>query len=105
MNPFKKMLRKNGTPQQYGLAWYKSDQWRRLREVSSDAEDMEARYEDWRQLAEEKLAELRKLGIQVRKVEVDVNELLTWCGIHGLPVNSETRAQFVTNKLQQSESG
>lgn len=97
------MLKKNSIPQHVGLAWYKPEQWQRLREVASDVKDIEERYEDWQLIAEEKLAELRMLGIQVQKVEVDINELVAWCAIHGLLVNAESRAKFVAKKLEQKK--
>ncbi|MEP7342744.1 MAG: hypothetical protein ABI977_33755 [Acidobacteriota bacterium] len=103
MNPLKKLLMKKLLPQHTGIAWYKREQWKRLREVSSDAADIEEQYEDWRQLAEEKIAELQAMCIQVEKVEVDVNEMLAWCAVHGQPLNAESRASFVTKKLEERE--
>ena len=34
-----------------GFAWYKEEQWQRLREVCPDRDKLEERYEDWRRTA------------------------------------------------------
>jgi len=35
-----------------GIAWYRPEQWERLREVSEDVENLEETYEAWLETAE-----------------------------------------------------
>lgn len=83
-----------------GVAWYRPEQWKRLREISSDVDELEETYDEWLQAASMNFEEVEKLGVYLQKVDIDVNELLMWCGIRGLPVNGESRSRFVTEKLR-----
>lgn len=56
-----------------GLAWYRLEQWTRLREVSEDAERLvEEKYDDWLQVAQCILRGLQDRGVRVQPTEVDV---------------------------------
>jgi hypothetical protein len=83
-----------------GIAWYRPEQWERLRRISSDADELEETYEEWLRVVSQKSAELVIPGVSLRKVDVDVNELLIWCGMRNLPVDGTSRARFVAEKLQ-----
>ena len=88
-----------------GVAWYRPEQWKRLRQVADDVNELEETYEEWLSLATQKIAELQAQGIQIEKVEIDINELLTYCNIRGLPVTAKSRAEFVTDKLRKRYEG
>jgi GTP cyclohydrolase I len=89
--------------QTIGIARYRADQWEQLRGISADPDRLEKTYEEWLSYAKKQLAELRSKGCKVQKVDVDLDELLSWCTHKRLPLNGESRAQFVAHKLQQSE--
>ena len=88
-----------------GLAWYRPDQWPRLRAISEDRDQLELNHEEWLRMASERFDDLRRQGQQVQKVEVDVEDLLKWCRTRGLPVNSSTRAQYAAARLRSLEEG
>lgn len=96
----KKSRSKNKPAMITGIAWYRPEQWQRLRQVASDRGDLEERYEEWLTLASQKLAELKQAGFRIEKMEVDVEELLSWCAVRGLPVDASARSQFVADKLR-----
>ena len=83
-----------------GVSWYRPEQWDRLREISEDKATFEITYEaslvEW----EKKIQQLEAQGIRPIKVEVDVEELLTWCTTQGLAVTPETRTKFMMNTLR-----
>jgi|SRR6266508_4499865 len=83
-----------------GVSWYRPEQWDRLREISEDKATFEITYEaslvEW----EKKIQDLEAQGIRPIKVEVDVEELLTWCTTQGLAVTPETRTKFMMNTLR-----
>jgi len=87
-----------------GLAWYRADQWARLRAISEDRDQLELNHEEWLRTASERFEDLRRQGQQVQKVEVDVEDLLKWCRTQGLPLNSSTRAQYAAQRLRNSSS-
>lgn len=87
-----------------GVAWYRQEQWQLLRSVSEDRDRLEATYEAWLRQAEETLADMKSNGLNVRKVEVDVNELAEWCSSRAVPVNSQSRSDFVADKTRTAAS-
>jgi hypothetical protein len=83
-----------------GLAWYRADQWPRLLASSEDRDQLEGRYEERLQMASERYQDLRRKGVRVEKVDVDVEELLKWCQAKGLGVNSSSRAEYAGHRLR-----
>lgn len=88
-----------------GCAWYRAEQWERLREISVDRDDLEETHAEWVVNAEETLRGMRKAGMLVDKVEVDVEELLAWCKARQLDVDGGARAKYAGEMLRQRDAG
>jgi hypothetical protein len=89
-----------------GCAWYRPEQWERLREISVDRDDLGATYEEWERNAEANLEKLNEMGLHSVKVDIDVEELVNWCMVQNCLVDGEARAQYATERLRLSrESG
>src|SRR5947209_5325335 len=86
-----------------GIAWYRKEQWSRWREISSDRDEMCASYEDWLSRAEDTVWNLTKQGLEVHKVEIDVDEFLQWAGKESMPTTGHTRSEFANQKLGRRE--
>ncbi len=86
--------------QTIGIAWFRPDQWERLREVSADSVELEADHNDWLGHAEKTLFELHTQGMNVVRVDVDVEDLLHWCRTKQRPVNAESRSKYAAELLQ-----
>lgn len=86
-------------------AWYRAEQWERLREVAADQETLGETYEEWVANAERAVREMRRAGIHAEKVEVDVEELLAWCKARNRDVDGEARAQYAAEMLRQRHEG
>jgi hypothetical protein len=84
-----------------GVAWYRSSQWQRLREVAEDVENLDESYEAWLQTAEKMIREGIPSNLSIEKVDVDVEDLLAWSNVRGLAVNGTTRSQYVSEKLRE----
>jgi len=83
-----------------GVAWYRPEQWQRLREVSIDKDVLEETHAEWVQNAEKALQEMRRLGMDPVKVDVDVEELLQWCESQHIAVSGEARSTYVATQLR-----
>jgi hypothetical protein len=83
-----------------GVAWYRPEQWQRLREISVDRDELEDTHQEWVRDTEKAIRELNRNGIQCVKVTVEVEQLLSWCQSQNLPVNGEARSRYVAEKLQ-----
>jgi len=85
-----------------GVSWYRPEHWDRLRKISADKATFATTYEaslvDW----EKQMRQLEAQGMRPKKVEVDVEALLTWCTTQGLAITPETRTQFMMNILRES---
>ena len=86
-----------------GVAWYRRDQWDRLLEISSDRAELEDTYDEWKAVAEENLGNLAKHGYKLRKVEIDIEELLIWCNSQNRAVDGDARTEFTVVKLRESD--
>jgi hypothetical protein len=86
-----------------GIAWYKRDQWQLLLNVSADRDDLEPTYAEWYKDAEKTLEKLRQAGLDVVKVNVQIEELLDWCIGQNVPVNANARSKYAADKLHQKE--
>ncbi len=84
-----------------GVAWYRPEQWKLLREVSADVEDLEETHSEWMAAANKALRILREEGASFVKVDVDVEELLNWCREKGVKIDGAARSEFVLYKLQR----
>lgn len=82
-----------------GVAWWRPEQWQRLHDISQDSSLLEESYDDWLASAENLLREVRS-GHVLERVDVDVEQLLAWCNENGLPVNSQSRARYVSDFLR-----
>jgi hypothetical protein len=80
------------------IAWFRAEQWERLLSVSSDRKTLEGTYEEWRVNAEGQIAALQAQGFKVTRVDVDLEELINWCGIKRMPINGESRSEFAAHK-------
>ncbi len=88
-----------------GYAWYRAEQWERLREVAVDRDGLGETYEEWAANAERAIREMRRAGIYAEKVEVDVEELLAWCRAQNRDVDGGARAQYAGEVLHQRHEG
>jgi hypothetical protein len=86
-----------------GIAWYRPDQWQRVREISADGDDLHDNYLEWLQSAEERLQELRSSGLRVEKVDVHSETLILWCNERGLEINGESRSRYIAERLSKIE--
>ena len=84
-----------------GFAWYRPEQWQRVRDISADADALADSYLEWLQLAEEKIQELRSNGLRVEKVDVHSEELILWCNERGLEINAEARSRYAAERLSK----
>jgi hypothetical protein len=87
-----------------GFAWYRPEQWQRVRDISTDADSLEDSYEAWLKLAEGELKKFQSSGLRVEKVDIDSEQLILWCNEQGMEVNSKARARYAAEKLSELDS-
>ena len=83
-----------------GIAWYRRDQWARLRELATDADRLEEAYEDWLAGAQKTIVQMTAAGVRVRRVDIELDALVRWCRHEGRPLDSAARAAFTAGRLR-----
>lgn len=86
-----------------GLAWYKPEQWARLREIAADADELEATFEEWLLIAEQAQRDFEEHFIFPEKVPVDVEELLAWCQKKKRPVDGAARSEYAAWLMRERD--
>lgn len=85
----------------FGLAWFDRAQWQRLTEVVENRAELDDTYEQWEKGANDALRKFERQGQRVEKVHIDVQALISWCKAKGLPVNGQSRSEYVANVLRE----
>ena len=88
-----------------GIAWYRRDQWTRLRDLAADSDNLEESYEDWLAGAQRTLVEMAASGVRAQRVDIDVEALVRWCKLERRPLDSAARAAYVGLQLRQTHQG
>ena len=86
-----------------GVAWYKRDQWDQLLSVSTDRDTLEKTYDEWITGAQASYKQIEQMGLELQKIEVDINELIQWCQQNCLNIDSSARTSFVLEKIQKQK--
>jgi hypothetical protein len=87
--------------QVYGFAWYSFDAWQRLKRVAADVGDLDDTYEKWHKNATAALKRLRRQGMQIEPVELDIDGLLAWCQAEGRAADAPARSTYAAHLLKQ----
>lgn len=85
-----------------GVAWYSPNAWTELRSMAPDADMLEASYDEWCQVFERGLAELRVAGLDPQRVEIEIAPFTAWCGEKRRRPDSAARAAYAAEGLQRT---
>lgn len=77
-----------------GLAWYKAENYARLRSMFTDGDKLPLTFEEWAKGAENGVNDLRGKGYTVVKVNIDPDSFPAWCASRGMEINSRARLRF-----------
>lgn len=89
------------TVKNYGISWFQPEQWERLVEISSDRDQLDDNYEEWRKNANKTIHELRAEGFNVKKIKPDLEEFLYWCNENKKETNGAARAEYVAILMER----
>jgi hypothetical protein len=84
------------------LAWYRQDQWQLLLDYSIDSDKLAGTYQEWLEHAEEKVNEMGNDGINVVKVDINIEEMKKWCERHDKPIDGYTRSEYTVFLAQNN---
>ncbi len=84
-----------------GVCWYRQDQYERFLASADDRDTLEDTWADWQITADRVLRQYRARGLNIRKVEIDLDDLLAYCRIEGRPNDAAARSSYVAHILER----
>jgi hypothetical protein len=84
------------------LAWYRQDQWQLLLDYSTDSDRLERTYQEWLEHVEKKMNEMGKEGINVVKIDINIEDMKKWCERHDKPIDGYTRSEYTVFLAQNN---
>ncbi len=84
------------------LAWYRQDQWQLLLDYSTDSDKLARTHQEWLEHAEERVNEMGEDGINIVKVDINIEEMKKWCERHDKPIDSSTRSEYAVFLAQNN---
>ena len=86
-------------PSLFGHSWYSRNEYEKMVKAAEDEDDLISSYLEWKENAEQTMAEMRRKGWLVLKVKVRNSDLNKWLKEQGLSNIEENREKFVASRL------
>lgn len=80
------------------IAYYRRKDWNRFLKMIDDKESMHKNWNDWNSAYAKTKKDLIEKGFKVVDIVVDLNELESYCKLHGIKNDGKARSQFVQEK-------
>lgn len=77
-----------------GVAWYREEDYEKLKSIFTDSHLLPGRYDQWLDQAENLVKHEVAQGRIVEKVYIDPATFPDWCKSRQMNINSEARIQF-----------
>ena len=92
-------------PRRVGMAWYRAEDYPRLRALVQDADRLPLSYDGWVVSAEQLEREVTRSGVAVVRVELRPDAFVAWCAQRDLAPDGAARARFANEALAQDDPG
>ena len=87
-----------------GVAWFRPQDWNRLREIAADRDALEESHQEWVEGATRTIRKLERQGVRPRRVIIDLDDYLAWCAARKLPLDGSSRASFAAERIRDEET-
>ncbi len=82
-----------------GIGFYRREQWPLLVESAVDSHVLERTYDEWLDVVDASIEKIKAHGIEPELVNVDIEELLSFCSNEGLQNDASARSKFIAKKF------
>ena len=79
-----------------GMAWFKPENFVRLRAMFEDGDKLHRTYDEWLRAAETGRKAQEVKGLRVVCVDIDPNDFPKWCKAKGMNLNANARMQYAS---------
>ena len=83
-----------------GIAWYREQDWPRLKRQFPDADELHESYAEWLASARAAMRTIRRSGTRAEPFMVDLDDFFGWCVIRGREPDAESRSEYIADKLR-----
>jgi len=95
---------KSNSDKVIGIAWYTKEQWILLRQVTENPNDIEDTFEEWLANAIKLKNNFIGSGFTVEEVEIDIQDVISWCNKGNKTINSNSISEYVVFKLREKHT-
>jgi hypothetical protein len=79
-----------------GIPWFRSEDWKALKLMFSDADQLHDHHKDWLRDAKKIEKRLQKQGFIVERALIDPNTFPAWCALRGMSLDAKARSAFAS---------
>jgi hypothetical protein len=97
--PLAQVQQSTSIPMFIGIAWYKQEEWNRLKEEFDDSEKMHKTWNEWRQATESGIEYMARRNKIMYPVLLEADYLKDYCSKNNMPNTSKTRVRIVNEIL------
>ena len=87
-----------------GVCWYTPEEFIKMKQAAIDGDNFEDTYEEWRQFAAKTMNDLKKQGVNPRKVYVKTDDFRWWCEKNDLSTDGPARTRYVAEILKSENN-
>ena len=87
-----------------GIGFYKREQWPLLLASAVDSHILEKTYDDWLDIVDASIDKIKAHGAEPKLVDVDIEELISFCGKEGLQNDAAARSKFIAKMFSEQMS-
>jgi hypothetical protein len=87
------------------IAWYREQDWPRLKRQFPDADELHDSYAEWLASAQAAMRTIRRNGARAAPFIVDLNDLFGRCAIRGRDPDANSRSEYVAERLSARSKG
>jgi hypothetical protein len=85
------------------VGWYTHENWTKVKHACVDPDRLEASYEEWLDMAEGALADLKASGLNPARSLIEADDLLAWCLAHDKINDAAARSEYVAQQAAESD--
>ena len=87
--------------QRIGIGEYLKEDYEEIRKISEDRDSLDLTWKAWKQNKENGKKRFLNQGYDIVDIIVRPMELVQYCRSRGLKINGESRANFISNKVNE----
>ena len=84
-----------------GIGFYRREQWPLLLDAADDSHILEKTYDEWLDVVDTSIDAIKAHGLEPKLVDVDVDQLISFCRKEGIRNDAEARSQYIAKIFRE----